>query len=164
MQPHSKRVWLVLEKSRRRSQYLSHGGKTAQGERTPSKLANSATKDPGKQPGELAAAISNMVVAVYADHLGRGPTRARSYINGRVITCLLEDTLTRAEAKLLAAGRRATVLELRCSFQETMRGELITGMERVSGRSVQALMGAVQLEPAEVSTQVFLLDGGERSD
>jgi Na+-translocating membrane potential-generating system (MpsC) len=54
--------------------------------------------------GELLAAVSNMVVAVYADHLGRGPTKARTYMHDNVVISLLENSLTRAE-HLVGAGR-----------------------------------------------------------
>jgi uncharacterized protein YbcI len=113
---------------------------------------------PAKAQGELLAAISNRVVAVYADYVGRGPTKVRSYINGSVITCLLEDTLTKPERKLVASGRTETVLEVRATFQETMGPELTSVVEELMGRRVRALVGGIQLEP-DIASQVFLLDG-----
>jgi len=115
-------------------------------------------KPPPKAQGELLAAISNRVVAVYADHIGRGPTKARSYLNDSVVTCLLEDTLTRAERKLVESGRRDAVLEVRATFQETMRSELTAAIEELTGRRVRAMIGGAQLEP-DIASQVFLLDG-----
>lgn len=96
-------------------------------------------KPPAKQQGELLAAISNKVVAIYADHIGRGPTKARSYLNDSVVTCLLEDTLTRAERKLVESGRKDAVLEVRATFQETMRSELTAAIEELTGRRVRAI-------------------------
>jgi uncharacterized protein YbcI len=66
-----------------------------------------------RPPGKLLAEISNMVVKSHADHLGRGPTKARTYIDENVITCLLEDTLTRAERALLGTSRGTSVMETR---------------------------------------------------
>jgi uncharacterized protein YbcI len=111
-----------------------------------------------KNSGELLAAISNVVVAIYADHLGRGPTKARTYLSGGVITCLLEDTLTRAEQRLIGVHRDATVLELRANLQEMMAAEMIAAVETLTRHRVRALISGTQLEP-DVSSQVFLLDG-----
>jgi uncharacterized protein YbcI len=109
-----------------------------------------------KHSGELLAAISSMVVGVYADHLGRGPTKARSHIAEGVVTCVLEDTLTRAERTLVEAGRGDRVAGIRASLQETMRPGLIAGMERLSGRAVNEVIGGDLIE-GDVTVQVFLL-------
>ena len=121
-------------------------------------MARTTTKSP---QGELLAEISNMVVAVYADYLGRGPTKARSYATDGVITCLLEDTLTRAEQSLIQSGREAAVLEVRNSLQETMREDLVKAMERLTEFRVKAMISGTQLDP-DVTTQVFLLDESGR--
>ena len=116
------------------------------------------SKTPAPSPqGEQLAAISNMVVAIYADHLGRGPTKARTYATDGVVTCLLEDTLTRAEQTLIQSGREAAVLEVRSSIQETMRGELVKAMEKLTELRVRAMISGTQLDP-DISSQVFVLD------
>jgi uncharacterized protein YbcI len=111
--------------------------------------------------GEQLAEISNMVVAVYADYLGRGPTKARTYATDGVVTCLLEDTLTRAEQSLIESGREAAVLEVRNNLQETMRDELVKAMERLTEFRVKAMISGTQLDP-DVTTQVFVLDESGR--
>jgi uncharacterized protein YbcI len=111
-----------------------------------------------KEQGELLAAISNTVVAIYADHLGRGPTKARSYIAESVVTCLLEDTMTKAERRLIESGRAEAVLEVRMTFQETMREELVIAIEKLTQRRVRAAVGGTQIDP-DVTSQVFVLDG-----
>jgi uncharacterized protein YbcI len=122
-------------------------------------MARTTTNSP---QGEQLAEISNMVVAVYADYLGRGPTKARSYATDGVITCLLEDTLTRAEQSLIASGRESAVLEVRNSLQETMRDELVKAMERLTEFRVKAMISGTQLDP-DVTTQVFVLDESGRA-
>lgn len=108
--------------------------------------------------GELLAAISNTVVKVHADHIGRGPTKARTYINNGVITCLLEDTLTRAERTLLTTGGKQRVLDMRRSLRDTMREELVGAVEQLTGRQVRATISGTQVEP-DISSFVFVLDG-----
>ena len=121
-------------------------------------MARTPTKSP---QGEQLAEISNMVVAVYADYLGRGPTKARTYATDGVVTCLLEDTLTRAEQSLIASGREQAVLEVRNSLQATMRDELVKAMERLTEQRVKAMISGTQLDP-DVTTQVFVLDESGR--
>jgi uncharacterized protein YbcI len=116
-------------------------------------------KTASEHQGELLASISNMVVSVYADHLGRGPTKARTFITEGVITCLLEDTLTRAERKLVESGRASPVLEVRSTIQETMRDELAGGVEELSGQQVRAIIAGTEVNP-DISTQIFVLGGG----
>lgn len=115
-----------------------------------------AAKTGAEPQGELLASISNMVVSVYADHLGRGPTKARTFITEGVITCVLEDTLTRAERKLVESGRQTPVLEIRSTLQETMRTELAGRVEELSGRPVRAIIAGTELDP-DISTQIFVL-------
>lgn len=113
--------------------------------------------------GELLAAISNMVVGVYANCLGRGPTRARSYMDEDVALCLLEDTMTRTERTLKDAGRSERLVELRVILQETMHAELVAGMERLLGREVKTLISGNQADP-DVATEVFVLGAPLEAD
>jgi uncharacterized protein YbcI len=117
-------------------------------------MARTTTTPP---QGEQLAEISNMVVSIYADYLGRGPTKARTFATDGVVTCLLEDTLTRAEQSLIQSGRESAVLEVRNSLQETMREELVKAMERLTEQRVKAMISGTQLEP-DVTTQVFVLE------
>jgi uncharacterized protein YbcI len=114
-----------------------------------------------RETGELLAAISNMVVGVYANCLGRGPTRARSYINHDIVLCVLEDSLTKPERHLRDVGHQEHLIELRQVLQETMQVALIKGMEQLVRRHVKTLISGSQLDP-DVSTEVFIL--GEELD
>lgn len=113
-------------------------------------------------PGEFLAAVSDFVVGVYADCLGRGPTKARSYEDRDVVICLLEDTLTKPERHLREAGRDERLLDLRAALQETMQKALVTGMEGLAGREVIALISGRQLDP-DVASEVFVLGSSLRN-
>ena len=108
-------------------------------------------------PGELAAAISTAVVHVFSQHTGRGPTRARTTLDGDMVVVLLHDSLTKAERALVHAGRDADVLHLRRTFQETMRLELIGEVERLTACHVQAFMSANHIAP-DTAAEIFLMD------
>jgi uncharacterized protein YbcI len=108
--------------------------------------------------GETLAAVSNLVVGTYADHMGRGPTKAHTYMTEGIVVCLMEDTMTKAERMLIASGHQATVLETRAMFQETMREGLIAGVEAQIGRRVRACIGGNCLWP-DLASELFIVDG-----
>jgi uncharacterized protein YbcI len=107
--------------------------------------------------GEVAAAISTAVVHVFAEHTGRGPTKARTTIDGTTVVVLLHDGMTKAERSLVDAGKEAEVLHLRRSFQETMRDDLVAAVERLTASRVNAFMSANHIEP-DTAAEIFLLD------
>jgi uncharacterized protein YbcI len=105
----------------------------------------------------LTTLISNGVVHLIAEYTGRGPTRARTTIDGRLVVCFVEDTFTRPEHSLLARGERDAVLHLRHSIQEAMKGELIALVEGLTGRKVVAFMSANHVDP-DCALGAFVLD------
>ena len=111
---------------------------------------------PGAQ-GRIAAAISTAVVHVFSEHTGRGPTRARTTIDGTTVVVILQDSMTKAERSLVDAGKHAEVLQLRRSFQETMRDDLVAVVEQLTAARVNAFMSANHIAP-DASAEVFLLD------
>jgi uncharacterized protein YbcI len=120
-----------------------------------------ASKKPtSSSSGELLEAVSNLVVRIYADHVGRGPTKARAYADRDIIVCVMEDTMTKAERTLVNSGRGAAVMQVRDALQETMREELATGIEELTGRRVIAQNGTATLDP-DVKSDLFILDGQE---
>jgi uncharacterized protein YbcI len=111
--------------------------------------------------GQLATAISNMVVQLLRQYTGRGPTRSRTYLHDELITVVLQGTLTRAERRLVADGESELVLRTRTAFREIMRADLVTGVEALTGRTVLAFLGSNSIDP-DVKVKSFLLaPGGE---
>ena len=111
------------------------------------------------QQGERAAAISNVVVKLFAEYTGRGPTKARTLVNDEIVTVILRDTLTKGERSLVRDGKAELVLSVRLAFQQTMRDELVVGIERVMGRKVLAFLSANHMDP-DIAIESFVLDGG----
>jgi len=108
--------------------------------------------------GEQAAAISNLIVKLVNDYTGRGPTKARTYINEDVVTVVLQDTLTKGERSLVRDGKEELVLHTRMAYQQTMRADLVAGLEAISGRTVRAFLSANHMEP-DIAIESFVLDG-----
>ena len=106
--------------------------------------------------GSKAAAISNHVVRTMSEYTGRGPTKARTYLNDDVVTVVLQCTLTKGERSLVSDDLDELVLSMRKAFQSTMRHDLIGGIEEILGRKVTAFMSDNHIEP-DVAVEVFLL-------
>ena len=116
-------------------------------------------------PGHVTAAISNAVVRITREHLGRGPTRARTTIRDDIVLVVMEDTMTRAERTLAAAGRTEEVLRIRRVFQAAMREHVVAAVEELTGRTVEAFMSDNHIEP-DLACEMFVLapaDGDDRS-
>ena len=106
--------------------------------------------------GSRAAAISNHVVRTMSAYTGRGPTKARTYLNDDVVTVVLQDTLTKGERSLVSDDLDKLVLSMRKAFQGTMRHDLINGIEEILGRKVIAFMSDNHIDP-DCAVEVFLL-------
>ena len=110
-----------------------------------------------------AAAISNHVVGAMSAYTGRGPTKARTYIDDDVVTVVLQDTLTKGERSLVGEDLGALVLTMRKAFQGTMRHDLIDGIEQILGRRVVAFMSDNHIDP-DIAVEVFVLAPADRSN
>jgi uncharacterized protein YbcI len=106
--------------------------------------------------GPRAAAISNAIVQLLHEYSGRGPTSARTTIGDDLIVCLLADTLTRSERKLVDGGEERLVLERRSAIQRLIRDQAISAVEGLSGRTVTAFMSNNHIDP-DLAVETFVL-------
>jgi uncharacterized protein YbcI len=104
-----------------------------------------------------AAQISTEMVRLLSRYTGRGPTKARATVNTNLIVVIFQDTLTKAEHNLVAAGETEAVHYTRRTFRQIMRQEAVEIVERVTGRTVIGFMSDIDPE-ANVASEVFLLD------
>jgi uncharacterized protein YbcI len=112
---------------------------------------------PGTEPE---AAISELVGGLVSEHIGPGP-EARTYLNGEVITVVLTDTLTKGEERLVRDGMSELVLGTRRAFQQTIREDLVAGIEEITGRRVR--VSASEMRP-DITVEVLVLDGSSEGD
>jgi uncharacterized protein YbcI len=106
--------------------------------------------------GSRAAAISNHVVRTMSAYTGRGPTRARTYVNDDVVTVVLRDSLTKGERSLVGDDLDELVLTMRKAYQRTMRHDLVTGVEEILDRKVVAFMSDNHIDP-DFAAEIFVL-------
>jgi uncharacterized protein YbcI len=108
------------------------------------------------QGTSLHAAVSDAVIRITAEYTGRGPTRARTTVNGEWIFVTLTDTLTKGERTLASSGQADFVRDTRRAFQDAMREELVAEVEGLTGRQVTAFLSDNHLEP-DVAIEAFQL-------
>jgi uncharacterized protein YbcI len=107
--------------------------------------------------GDAVAAISRDLNSVYVNLYGRGADRARTHVGDDYVLTILEGSLTKAEQTLIDAGNTAQVEETRRAFARAAESDLITAVERNTGRRVRTLL--CQMDAARgVSIELFLLD------
>lgn len=68
---------------------------------------------------------------------------------------MLEDTLTKGERNLVAAGEHQSVLSQRRTFQALMRDEAVAGVEEIVGRRVRAFLSDFSPEDG-IAAELFL--------
>jgi uncharacterized protein YbcI len=106
--------------------------------------------------GPMSSAISKAVVRLLSEYVGRGPTKARTYMNQDLISVVLQDTLTTGERTLCRDGQVELVLATRKAYQNTMGPQLIAAVERHSGRRVFAFLSDNHIDP-DVAVESFVL-------
>jgi uncharacterized protein YbcI len=109
----------------------------------------------------LRAEIANAMVGLKKRFYGRGPTKAKTYINDNYVFCVLEGGLTKNEETLLAAGEEDLVRSYRLRFQEVMAGATTEAIERITGRKIIGYHSQIVFEP-EFGFEIFVLDGPPR--
>jgi len=118
----------------------------------------SSTETQERAPGSLAAAISNLIVRLFAEYTGRGPNKARTTIRENVVLCVTQNTMTKGERRLVDAGEAKAVVSIRRKFQTTMRDDLVAGVETLTNRKVLSFMSDHDAEH-DCAAEVFVLDG-----
>jgi uncharacterized protein YbcI len=108
------------------------------------------------QGQELTDAISAAMLDLYERYYGHDRTYARTFINGDVVVCILQDILSTGEAQLIEAGASAQVIDGRVAFQAESEDEFTAAVERLTQRDVVAFMSANQTSPGVASELFFL--------
>jgi uncharacterized protein YbcI len=109
-----------------------------------------------RRPG-LLADISNAMVGLKKEFYGKGPTKAKTYINDNYVLCVLQGGLTRNEETLIAAGQEQLVREYRLRFQEAMADATTEAVERLTGCNVLGYHSQIVFNP-EYGFEIFVLD------
>jgi uncharacterized protein YbcI len=115
-----------------------------------------ATHDGAPTRGQSAQAISQAVVRLMREYVGRGPTKAHTTIHDNLIIVVLRDTLLKAELSLIDGGQEHAVMDMRRRFQGAMRDDLVAAVTEHSGRTVEAFLSDNTVDP-DIAVEIFIL-------
>jgi uncharacterized protein YbcI len=124
---------------------MQHVGRAATGRRVGFPMEGAAARQ---------SAISELVARLVSEYLGQ-TSKARAYLNEDVITVVFEDMLTKGEERLVHDGMSELVLRMRGAFQQTMREDLISRVEAMTGQKVRATANQMT---SDITVEVFVLD------
>src|ERR687888_1205498 len=124
-----------------------------------SRTESVATTGETSTTGSLNRDISRALVALFKEATGRGPGRARTYVEDGLVVTVLHDTMTKAERTLKDENLEDHVRSLRRIFQGTFRDEAIATVERLTGRKVLAFLSDHAVDP-DYAIEVFVLEPG----
>src|SRR5215211_2076056 len=98
------------------------------------RLDVSSTETQDRTTGSLAAAISNLIVRLFAEYTGRGPNKARTTIRENVVVCVTQNSMTKGERRL------------------------VEGIETLTSRKVLSFMSDHDADH-DYAAEIFVLDG-----
>lgn len=86
--------------------------------------------------GAVRAALANAMVGLKARYYGKGPVKAKAYLDDEHVFVVMEGGLLPSEETMLADGKGSEVRAFRLSFEETMRDTTMRAVEEIVGRRV----------------------------
>lgn len=107
--------------------------------------------------GGLLMALSNAMVGLKKRYYGKGPERARTFINENYVFCVMESVLTTSEKTLLEAGEDDLVRSYRLKFEEAMTKTTTEAVEQLTGRRVLSYHSQIVFRP-DRAFEIFVLD------
>ncbi len=106
--------------------------------------------------------ISDQMSVLHSHWYGCPPSAVKTHVTADVVVCVLEETFTKAERKLVERNQHGGIKEIRRRFQEVMADEFISIVEQETGRRVRSFVSDSDLQE-NISIEVFLL-GDLRED
>jgi uncharacterized protein YbcI len=110
-----------------------------------------------EERGSMRSAISTAMVRRKAELYGKGPTRAKTFVNDDYVFVAMEGGLTTNEETLVAAGEEDLVRQYRLRFQEVTGDVLVSDVEEITGRKVVGYHSQITFQPTRVF-EIFYLD------
>lgn len=106
----------------------------------------------------IQARVSDTLVGLYKEHLGRGPTKARTdWAGDDTLVVVLEHTLTQTERNLVRIGEHGRLRDTRMVFHYASIREFCEPIEVITGRKVRAFISGIDTEVDGLSTEMFVL-------
>ena len=107
--------------------------------------------------GTLRQDISTVMVGLFKEHYGEGPTRCRTYLHPDLVIVVLGGGYSAVEQTLWEAGKWYEVRQARMLWQDSMQAKFIGTIEEQTGRKVAAFMSANRQDP-DLAVEMFVLE------
>jgi uncharacterized protein YbcI len=121
---------------------------------------DSTAPDSRRAGGDTRGNISRRMVQLHKEFYGRGPDKAKTYLNGDLVVVLMRGGFTRVEETLLQEGRGDSVIQQRADFQDVMVDRFINVIEDETGRKVIAMMSGSHQRP-DLLGEIFVLESSD---
>jgi uncharacterized protein YbcI len=88
------------------------------------------------------------MVGLKKSFYGKGPTKAKTFLNDNYVFCVMEGGLTRNEETLIERGHEDLVRTYRLCFQEAMTEPTVEAVQRITGCSVIGYHSQIVFTPS----------------
>jgi uncharacterized protein YbcI len=112
----------------------------------------------------MLAKISTEVVRTLKDSFGKGPLKAKSYLQDDFLLVVMRGGVTVAEQTMLDRGHGDLVREFRQTYQNEMGDDLVAKIELLTQRKVVNYQSQILFEPHIVMEVFFFADGADGSE
>jgi uncharacterized protein YbcI len=113
--------------------------------------------DLSTRPDAIVATISREIVAVLKETVGRGPTKAKTYLHSDSAMILLREGHTKTEGTMFEGGAGRAVAQGRVDLSEMIRDRLVAVVERNTDRKVVGFLSSSQQNP-DLLSFVFVFE------
>jgi uncharacterized protein YbcI len=108
--------------------------------------------------------VSNAMVGLFKEQFGRGPTKARAHWAGPdTIVCILRESFTPAEKKMVALGEHQRLRDVRLFFQAATEQQFRDVVGGIVDRPVESFMSAIDTH-TDTAIEVFVFAPDEQRD
>jgi uncharacterized protein YbcI len=108
------------------------------------------------------AALANAMVAMKAKYYGKGPTKAKAFVEGRYVFVVMEGGLAPHEEVMIADGKEGEVRSHRLSFESSMRPVAMQMVNEITGRKVLDYHSQIVFHPP-TQLEFFVLEDDQQA-
>jgi len=96
------------------------------------------------------ADVARAMVGLHKEYYGKGPERAKTYLNDDYVFVVMEGGLTQSEQTLVEAGKEELVRSYRLEFQATMAPTALSAFSEILGRKVLDYHSQIVFHPPRI--------------
>jgi uncharacterized protein YbcI len=116
--------------------------------------------EPNEEQGQsLTARISTEIVRTLKESFGKGPVKAKSYIQDDFLLVVMRGGVTTAEQTMLERGHAQLVRQFRQTYQDEMADVLNAKVEALTGRKVVNYQSQILFDP-HIVLEIFFFEPG----